>query len=286
MKVKEIMKILDKEFFETRIKENLINWAVTEDNKDYIYQPFLNDQTGLMLKASDTIDEVFTCVFVTDEIIEKVCSHKNSLLFTHHNFDYYEDERGLCAIRVSQIEKLIENGISLYVAHAGLDTHDIYGTSLSLAELLNIKVEKYFYDYFGSPTALIGVIEGYSFDDYSEFVKEQLERPFLTIEKYNDNINKIAVVGGGGDEPEILRQAFELGADTFIAGTVEHKWEVPFIQETNRKFRELNKELKLNLIGGTHYGTERPAMINVVKYFNDNGIKCSYIEDESLLIAK
>ena len=51
----------------------------------------------------------------------------------------------------------------------------------------------------------------------------------------------------------------------------EYMWKMrPYIQEGNKKFHELNKKLKLNLIGGTHYGTERPAMIYISELFIDN----------------
>jgi len=46
--------------------------------------------------------------------------------------------------------------------------------------------------------------------------------------------------------------------------------------------RELNGRLKMNLIGGTHYGTERPAMIRILDFFSENGIKCNYLEDDEL----
>lgn len=286
MNLKKITEILDKEFFETKVKEDLVSWAVTKDNQNYINKPFLNQETGLMLHSGEVINEVFTCVFVTGEIIDKVCINKNSLLVTHHNFNYYEDERGLCPIRFEQLERLKNSGISLYVAHAGLDTHKIYGTSKVLAETLNIEIEGYFFDYFGDSVALVGMIEKDNYDNYIEFVKRKLDRNLLTIEKYTDEIRKIAVVAGGGDEPEILKEAYKLGADTMIGGTIEHKWGLPFIQENNKKFRDLNKELKLNLIGGTHYGTERPAMQRLVEFFEKLNLKSTFIEDESLLKAK
>ena len=50
-----------------------------------------------MITSGDTIEKVFSVVFITDEIIDKVCTERNGLLFTHHHFDYYEDELLLIA---------------------------------------------------------------------------------------------------------------------------------------------------------------------------------------------
>jgi hypothetical protein len=60
---------------------------------------------------------------------------------------------------------------------------------------------------------------------------------------------------------------------------------VPVLQELNREFHELNTTLSLNLIGGTHFGTERPAMIRAVGMFEEYGVPCEYCEDEDLLNA-
>jgi hypothetical protein len=95
----------------------------------------------------------------------------------------------------------------------------------------------------------------------------------------------LAVVAGGGDLPDLLQTACDHGCDTLLTGTVENRFAVPVLQELNKQFHELNMKLKLNLIGGTHYGTERPAMIRVVKMFTEYGIPCEYCEDEDLLNA-
>lgn len=152
-----------------------------------------------------------------------------------------------------------------------------------MAELCGIAIEKYFYDYYGAPTALIGHINKASFEVFSDFIQKKLERPVLTLEKNKDYVEKIAVVAGGGDLPDLLQQVYDYGCDTLLTGTVEHRWAVPFIQEGNRQFHELNKKLKINLIGGSHYGTERPAMIKFTEYITQLGIECRYIEDNILL---
>ena len=70
-----------------------------------------------------------------------------------------------------------------------------------------------------------------------------------------------------------------------LTGTVENRFAVPALQQLNREFHELNEQLKLNLVGGTHFGTERPAMIRAVDLFTPYGLPCEYCEDEDLLNA-
>lgn len=284
MKLYDIVGKLDEDFLFSNEMEDLANWSFTKDSKKYLNEDFLEKQTGLMIKGSENISEVFTCVFVTDEIINQIKFKPNCLLVTHHNFDYYEDGRGLCPISEENLLQLVENNVSLYVAHAGLDTHEIYGTSKCLADLLDIEIEEYFFDYFGKPTAIIGKVKNNNFAELVNLAKEKINKDYLTIKINSSSVSRIAVIAGGGDEPDILRKSFELGADTLIGGTIKNNWKVPIVQELNKEFHELNEELKLNLIGGSHYGTERPAMIKLVEYFEKLDMKSYFIEDENLLI--
>lgn len=274
---------LDIEFKIQTNEENLNDFAVTIENRKYINPEFVSRKTALMTNNTKRVDIVLTAVFITAEVVEKALDYSNALIVTHHNFNYFEDERGLQPIDNSFFEKLKQNNISIYVAHAPLDTHSVFGTSKSLAELCEIKIQKYFYNYFGAPTALTGETNVALFDDFANKVKEKLGRPILTIEKYTDTVHRIAIIAGGGDMSDILQQAYDLGCDTLLTGTVEHRWGVPFIQEENKRFHKLNKQLKLNLIGGTHFGTERPAMLNLLKLFDQIGINNEYIEDYNLL---
>jgi putative NIF3 family GTP cyclohydrolase 1 type 2 len=105
MKTSDLICRLDKEFKIADCTENLIEFAITPDNHQFVNPAFLKGQTGLMIKSSETIEKVFTVVFITDEIIDKVSKEQNGLIFTHHHFDYYESEKGLQAIRPEQIEK-------------------------------------------------------------------------------------------------------------------------------------------------------------------------------------
>lgn len=286
MKTADLIGRLDKEFKIAECEEDLVEFAITLDNKQFINPHFINRQTGLLLKGSEDIKKVISVVFVTDEIIAKVCQEKDALIFTHHHFDYYENEKGLQAIRPEQIEQLIKANHSLYVAHAPLDTHIKYGTSIALAKICGISIEKFFFDYFGAPTALIGSIEKATFENFSSSVRKNLSRPLLTLHKHRDHVEKIGVVAGGGDIVEILLELDDNNCDTLLTGTIEHRWNVPFIQEGNRKFHDLNKKLKLNLVGGTHYGTERPAMVTITQLFEEIGIESEFMEDENLLLAK
>ena len=43
---------------------------------------------------------------------------------------------------------------------------------------------------------------------------------------------------------------------------------------------ELEKNSRINVIGGTHYSSEKFACIEMCKYFNKLGLEAEFIEDE------
>ncbi len=276
---------LDHEFRIAENAEDLVEWAVTDLNRPHVGPAFLEGRTGLMLQGDDTVQKAYTAVFVSDTVVEKILRQRNCLLFTHHHFNYYEDEKGFQPISPETMEALRRAGHSIYVAHAPLDTHARHGTSIALERLTDIAVEYLFYDYLGAPTALVGRVGKTGFQDFASIVCRKLQRPRLTLQQHRPAVEKVAVAAGGGGLPDLLQYAYNAGCDTLLTGTVENRWTAPLFQELNREFHELNARLRLNLVGGTHFGTERPAMLAVTELFETWGINSEYCEDELLLQA-
>jgi len=277
---------LDQEFRIVTSEEDLVEWAVTAENRQHFETEFLSHKTGMVMASSDEVDTICTSVFVTEAIVRQLIDRPGTLLVTHHHFDYHEDQRGLQPIPSEWLRALRDAHVSLYVAHAHLDTHPVYGTSRALAELVGATIDSAFFDYYGEPVALVSHIPRINTEAFAFTVQERLRRPYVTLSLQWPCVDRIAVVAGGGDTPELLQQAFELGCDTLLTGTIENRWQVPSVQDANREFHRLNERLKLNLIGGTHFGTERPAMIKLLDLFRPWGVAAEYLEDEGLLRAE
>jgi len=283
--LKTIVAELDNEFDVLSYREDLVQWAVTEENCRWMNPTFLKQKTGLMIVGLGKVHAVRTAVFVTDRVVEQLCNEPSGLLLTHHHFNYFEDQRGLQPISEEQIKKLSKQGHSVYVAHAPLDTHPVYGTSLALAAEVGITPMERFYEYFGVPTAVAGEVDEQDVTDFAEHVRKRLSRPKVDLVQHTPRVRKVAVVAGGGDLPDVLQEAYDLGADTMLLGTLENRWAVRGVQEAHKEFLRLNEKLKLNLIGGSHYGTERLAMMKVARLFEKIGVLCEFCEDEELLKA-
>lgn len=279
MRTTEIVALIDDEFSIATNEEALTDFAILDESQSYVYPPFLDGETGLFTCCSAEIEQVITGVFLTREFVESV--PQDSLIVTHHHFDYFEDERGLVPLSAETLKTLSERNTSIYALHAPLDTHPVHGTSRILAEYCGISVSEMFFDYYGAPAALIGNVPAQSVAVFSDCVRNALQRPDVTVHKHRANVERVAVIAGGGDMPGILQHAHDAKCDTMFTGTIVNRWGFP--RGANREFLDLNNDLRLNLIGGTHYGTERPAMIKLVGFFENRGIPCRFVEDSSLL---
>jgi putative NIF3 family GTP cyclohydrolase 1 type 2 len=91
-----------------------------------------------------------------------------------------------------------------------------------------------------------------------------------------------AVVAGGGDQPDVLKQAKEKGCTTYITGTVVHRWGFEPLQNANREFHKLAREWRINLIGGSHYHTEKCAVQDVGKMLEAKGYNAEFVDDPVL----
>ncbi len=90
---------------------------------------------------------------------------------------------------------------------------------------------------------------------------------------------KFAIIAGGGNSPEEISNIAELGINTFITGVTKlDKNYLPSV-----KAHSLLKKFRINLIGATHYSTEKFACIAICKYFERLGLPSEFIEDKPLL---
>lgn len=283
--LKSVVSELDREFDALAGREDLVQWAVTEANCRWMNPTFLKQKTGLMIVGLEKIHSVRTSVFVGDRIVQKLSHVPPCLVLTHHNFNWFEDERGLQPISAEKIQALAKQGHSVYVSHAPLDTHPVYGTSVALAAEIGITPSARFYEYFGVPTGVIGEVTEQDLHIFAEHVRKCLLRPRVDLAQHRPRVHKVAIVAGGGDLPDVLQEACDLGCDTMVLGTLENRWAVKGVQEAHKEFLRLNERLQLNLIGGSHFGTERPAMVRAVQFFEQMGIAAEYCEDEELLSA-
>ena len=274
---KTLYKKLDEDFELDQCRDD---WSRMDFN-EYVSENFKQRYMGILLDNSQEINSVYTAVFPSDHILNKILKHSKEgvLLITHHPMVWdIRSPQVFLDINPKLLPKLKQQNISIYTIHVPLDKNGEYSTTTSLAKALEIVPEGEFYEYFGVKVGIYGKTDLKT--------PEELAHKFSNIVghetklwKYGSNEIKdhnVAVIAGGGNEIDIIQEIVDLGINTYVTG-------ITALNDYSQNVHEFEKEKRINVIGGTHYSTEKFACIALCKYFQKLGLSCEFIEDQPAL---
>ena len=292
--MERLNKVLSKEFPEN-IPNIANDWqplfeSLDKNYKDYVTKHFLETYSGLMLdntSSSREIEKVYCATFLSKEVVNKVIKSKtvkketNVLIFVHHPMDWNQFGAGFVSLDKEDYEKLKKNKISIYLAHLTLDLHKRYSPSIQLAKILKIKrykklknIDECIGIFFESPFK--------KFENLKRFIKRKLKIEKLQELKFYNYCKKIAVIPGGGDDVKFVNAAHRAGCDTYLTGILYFRGN-KYSKVNNSKFLRRCKELKMNVIGASHYATEKFALREMTKYFKAHGLDSEFLEENEKL---
>jgi putative NIF3 family GTP cyclohydrolase 1 type 2 len=275
MKATQLYSRLEKDFVTPEIVET---WYSEDwDNQEYICNNFKQRSLGLLCDFTEEINKVYTAVFPSDKALTKIIDDgtTDAMLFLHHPLAWDLNQDGaFWQINTELLTKLKECRVSLYNFHLPLDNYSQYSTSKTLAEALGIKIEKPFGDYFGAACGIIGTTDCKTVhklnEKYSQVVGHETR-----LYQYGGDIIKdgrVGVCAGGGNDMEIVSKLVEMDVKVHIVGISRHSI---YSEEAHA----LEKTHGINLLGGTHYSSEKYACIAMCKYFERLGLEAEFIRD-------
>jgi putative NIF3 family GTP cyclohydrolase 1 type 2 len=279
MKAIELYNQLEKDFVTPGIVETWYNedWA----NQEYICDNFKQHSLGLLCDFTKEVNKVYTAVFPSDKALTKIISDgvTDAMLFVHHPLVWelgrpQNPEMAFHDINSELLEKLKENRVSLFNYHLPLDNFSEYSTSKTLAEAIGIKIEKAYGEFGG---ALCGIIGTTDCKDIHELNTRYLKAVGheTKLYQYGGTLikdGKVGICAGGGNDFGVVKQFVEAGINTYIVGISRQS---VYSVESH----DLEKENGMNLLGGTHYSSEKYACIALCKYFEKFGILYEFISD-------
>lgn len=267
---------LEKDFITNEMNDT---WAIFMTKLDcYLSKNFKKRSMGLVCDFTNEIEKVYCAVFPTKEVLKSIIDDgvKNSMLFLHHPSIWdIRGEKSFYQMDKELIEKFKENKISIYNLHVPLDNFGEYSTSKTLADILDIEIEKPFKNYCGALSGVIGKTTCKTMEELHNKFSKVLGHDTKLYLYGNNHIKdgRVAIVAGGGNSIETAKEMIENNVNILITG----------VSINNKKYSEVHEfeeKNHINILGGTHYSTEKFACQKMCIYFQNLGIPSCFIEGE------
>lgn len=280
MKAIQLYQYLEKDFIHPGMNDD---WAHQMKSIEvFLSENFKKRSMGLVCDFTTEINKVYTAVFPSKEVMQKILNDETqaAMLFVHHPSIW--DIRKAPAVFQQMdrvlLEKFKDRRISIYNLHVPLDNFGKYSTSLTLAKVLGIKPEKSFAPYFGSMCGVFGKAKVSTVQDLRKKFQKAVGHQ-VGLYKYGDNEIKdqnVAVIAGGGNDVNMLGEVVKAGINTFVTG-------ITLKNEHSQGAHDFAAKHRINVLGGTHYSTERFACISMIDYFQKIGLLSEFIEDKPVM---
>jgi putative NIF3 family GTP cyclohydrolase 1 type 2 len=275
MKAAELYARLEKDFITPSLSDEWFKYM--EPIAEFICDNYKKRSMGLVCDNANEVNKVYTAVFPTDNVMQYILDkdEKDAMLFLHHPsvWNLAKAPPIFHLMNRTMLEKFQEHRISIYNLHVPLDNYGEYATSATLAKAIGLSNLKPCFEYYGS----LAVVYGRTILKTVADMREKLAAVMghhASLYLYGTHEIKngmAAVAAGGGNIIELHEEMARDGINLLVTGVTVN---APFTQ----KAHESAQEKKINLLGGTHYSTEKPACQAMCTYFKKLGLPAEFIE--------
>jgi len=274
LKKEEIYNHLEKDF----IKEGMTDdWSGQIGSiKDLVTENFKKRWMGLLFDSGSDLNIVYTAVFPSDKVMKEILDKdaKDAVLFTHHGatWDIREAPHVFKDIDRKLLEEFKRRNISIYTLHVPLDDFGPYSTTVTFSKEIGVIPESTFAPYFGTMCGVFGETKARTVEDLKKDIEKSVghEVSLYPYGKKEIKEGVVGVVAGGGLE---FVSEVEGRANVFVTG-------ITLKSDYSKKNHDFAKEKKINIIGATHYSSEKFACIEMTDYFKKKGLLSEFIEDD------
>lgn len=278
MKANKLYRQLEKDFIKPSLRDD---W--TERMRPifgFITKNFKKRSMGLVCDNTEEITKVYTAIFPTKKVMQTILdrNERDAMLFVHHPaiWNITKTPNVFQPMDKNLLKEFKKEKIAIYNLHVPLDNYSQYSTSVNLAKALGIKPLRAFAPYFGG---LAGVYGKTKLKTVKDLIRKIEETVHHKVKLYSYGANeikngKVALIAGGGNMPEEISNITKAGINVFVTGVSR----LSKNYKPSVKAHSLLKEFKINLIGATHYSTEKFACMAMCQYFKKIGLLSEFIE--------
>jgi len=279
MKATKLYQQLEKDFITSEMSDDWMQYMGSVD--DFLSENFKKRSMGLVCDFTAEITKVYTAVFPSKKVMQKILDDgiENAMLFVHHpsTWDIRKSPEVFQQMDKELLKQFKNRRIAIYNLHVSLDNFGEYSTSVTLAKALNIEPEKPFAPYFGALCGVFGKTDLLTVQDLRKRFQEVVGHEVGLCNYGEDEIKDktVAIVAGGGLD-ETIEEIMQNKVNVLITGIIAKN-------DHSRKAHEFAEKHKVNLLGGTHYSTEKFACIAMIDYFKKIGLSAEFIKDEPVM---
>ena len=277
MKAADLYSRLEKDFIFPGLTDDWARFMTPLDS--FLTENYKARSMGLACDFTKDVNKVYTAVFPSDKVMQTVLDkkEKDTMLFLHHpsNWDLSRAPVVFQLMNRDLLEQFRHAHVSVYNLHVPLDNYGEYSTSGTLAKAIGLTDLHPFYEYFGSLACVYGKTNCKTVNELREvFAGTMGHRISLYLYGGHEIKNgMVAVAAGGGNIIDLHDILAKDGVNVLVTGVTTNAGVVTSAHDSAR-------EKKINLLGGTHYSTEKPACQAMCGYFQKLGIPSEFIEGE------
>ena len=198
---------------------------------------------GLQIENSGLVDHLVSAVDFSLELLKSKDIKNNTLFIVHHGL-FWGRPFPLTGYKYQLFQKMLNMDSALMALHIPLDIHSTWGNNVTLANQIKLENLNQFDSSKGKKILLSGEYDPpILFDEVIERFEERVGRPLSILPFGTKLVKKVGLCTGGGLFG--LVEAKKRGVEAYITG------------DANHTSVELCRELKMNLISGGHYNTEK-----------------------------
>lgn len=227
------------------------------------------DNPGLQVgRLNNRVTKVLFTLDLTPNAVKQAVKVKADLIITHHPVIYQK----LANVADNDWQKDLllqcaEKKIAVLSAHTNWDAaqggvNDVLAKALGLKKIKLLDKE--------TQIGRMGEVPSCDLEKFATKVKKILGVPAVTFIKGGKKVHKIAVCGGAGGD--FLDLVLQTGCDTFLTADIKYH------------LAQRGAYMGLNLIDGTHQGTERLSMQDMLNKFKKYAKVESVLFEDSILM--
>lgn len=233
---------------------------------------------GIQCHNTDQIKKVYTATFMNPAVVKKVLSRgeENVMLFTHHPVPpMISLKDGYGNVDAELLVKMKSQKVSFFSYHIPLDVAGPYSPGNTLARAMGSNPYDCWYPQNG---AMLGALCQTGLQTVDQLKNRFAETLGHEVKRYaygdNNLINgKFAIMAGCSKNPEAYEFLRKQGINVLVTGVTAP------VTEWVQSIHQAAKANGITLLGGTHYSTEKFALIALCDYFRNFGIEAEFMDE-------